>query len=89
MRKYNELYTAIKNNRKKSVATYNQELLKMFLSQQKKESGRKTTKLFDQKGKKRPCRCMDKFNISTDDEDHDENDVVTSSMNIKAQTLLI
>jgi hypothetical protein len=49
MRKYNELYTAIKNDRKKSAPTFNQKLLKMFLSQQKKESGR--GKLFDQKGK--------------------------------------
>ena len=32
---------------------------------------------------------MDKLNHDTDDEDHDENDVVTSSMNNKAQTLLI
>jgi hypothetical protein len=36
---------------------------------------------------------MDELNDDTDDEDHDENDVVTSSMNNcmnnKAQTLLI
>jgi hypothetical protein len=51
MRKYDELYTAIKNNRKKSATTFNHELLKMILSQQKKESGQGTKKLFDQKGK--------------------------------------
>ena len=56
MRKYDELYTAIKNDRKKSAPTFNQELLKMFLLRQKKESGRRTKKLFDQKGKKRPYR---------------------------------
>jgi hypothetical protein len=56
MRKYDELYTAIKNDRKKSAPTFNQELLKMFLMRQKKESGRRTKKLFDQKGKKRPYR---------------------------------
>ncbi len=40
MRKYDELYMAIKNDRKKSAApTFNQELLKMFLSRRKKESG--------------------------------------------------
>ena len=93
MRKYDELYTAIKNDRKKSAPTFNQELLKMFLSRRKKESGRGTKKQFDQKGKKRPYRCMDELNDDTDDEDHDENDVVTSSMNNcmnnKAQTLLI
>ena len=50
MRKYDELFTAIKNNRKKSAPTFNQELLKMFLLQQKKESGWGTKKLFDQKG---------------------------------------
>jgi hypothetical protein len=33
MRKYDELYTAIKNDIKKSAPTFNQELLKMFLSQ--------------------------------------------------------
>ena len=32
---------------------------------------------------------MDELNDNTDDEDHKENDVVTSSMNNKAQTLLI
>ena len=93
MRKYDELYTGIKNDRKKSAPTFNQELLKMFLSRRKKESGRGTKKQFDQKGKKRPYRCMDELNDNTDDEDHDENDVVTSSMNNcmnnKAQTLLI
>jgi hypothetical protein len=89
MRKYDELYTAVKHNRKKSAPTFNQELLKMFLSQQKKESGRGTKKLFDEKGKKRPYRCMDKVNDDTDDEDNDENDVVTSSMNNKVQALLI
>jgi hypothetical protein len=42
----------------------------------KKESGRGTKKLFDQKGENRPYyRCMDKLNNDTDDEDHDENDV--------------
>jgi hypothetical protein len=60
MRKYHEIYTAIKNDTKKSAPKINQELLKMFLSQQKKESGRGTKKLFDQKGKKRPYKCMDK-----------------------------
>ena len=50
MRKYDEIYTAIKNDRKKSAPTFNQELLKMFLLQQKKESGRGTKKLFDQNG---------------------------------------
>jgi hypothetical protein len=63
----------------------------MILSHQKKESGRGTKKLFDQnKGKKRPYRCIDEFNNDTDDEDHhDENDVATSSMNNRAQALLI
>jgi hypothetical protein len=32
---------------------------------------------------------MDELNDNTDDEDHDKNDVVTSSMHNKAQTLLI
>ena len=32
---------------------------------------------------------MDKLNNNTDDKDHAENDVVTSSMNNKAQALLI
>ncbi len=59
MRKYDELFTAIKNNRKKSAPTFNQELLKMFLLQQTKESGRGTKKWFDQKGKRRPYRCID------------------------------
>jgi hypothetical protein len=31
MRKYDELYAAIKKDRKKSAPTFNQELLKMFL----------------------------------------------------------
>ena len=35
MRKYNKLYTAIKYKRKKSAPTLNQELLKVFQSQQK------------------------------------------------------
>jgi hypothetical protein len=39
--------------------------------------------------RKRPCRCMDELNNNTDDKDHDENDVVTSSMKNEAQTLLI
>jgi hypothetical protein len=94
MRKYNALYAAIKSHRKKSAPTFNQELLKMFLLQQKKESGWGAKKLFDQKVKKRPYRCMDELNNDTDDEDHhDEIDVVTSSMNNsmnnEAQILLI
>ena len=32
---------------------------------------------------------MDKLNNNTDDKDHAENDVVTSSMNNKVQALLI
>jgi hypothetical protein len=91
MRKCDELYTAIKNDRKKSASTFNQELLKMFPLQQKKESGWGTKKLFDQKGKKRPYRCMDELNNdNTDDEKQDDNhDVVTSSTNKEAQTLLV
>jgi hypothetical protein len=62
----------------------------MFLLRQKKESGWGTKKLFDQKGKICPYKYMDKLNDNnTDDEDHDENDVVTSSINNKAQALLI
>ena len=53
------------------------------------ELGQGTKELFDQKDKKRPCRYMDdELNNNTDDEDRDDNDVPTSSMN-KAQTLLI
>jgi hypothetical protein len=40
MRKYDELYAVIKKDRKKSAPTFNEELLKMFLSRQKNESGR-------------------------------------------------
>jgi hypothetical protein len=70
MRKYNELYMAIKNDRKKSAApTFNQELLKMFLSRRKKESGRGVRKQFDDKGKKRPHKCMDVFDKDSDEED--------------------
>jgi hypothetical protein len=50
MRKYDELYAAIKKDRKKSAPTFNQELLKMFLSRRKNESGRGSKKQFDQKG---------------------------------------
>jgi hypothetical protein len=70
MRKYDELYAAIKKDRKKSAPTFNQELLKMFLSRRKKESGRGSKKQFDQKGKKRPRRCMDELNDETDDDDN-------------------
>jgi hypothetical protein len=52
MRKYDELYSAIKKDRKKSAPTFNQELLKMFLSRQKNESGQGSKKKqFDQKEK--------------------------------------
>ena len=52
MRKYDELYAAIKKDRKKSAPTFNQELLKMFLSRQKNESGQGSKKKqFDQKEK--------------------------------------
>ena len=77
MRKYDEFYTAIKSDRKKSAPTFNQELLKMFLSRRRKESGRGTKKQFDRKGKKRPHRCMDELNDNTDD---DDDNVVTNSM---------
>ncbi len=56
--------------RNKSAPAFNQELLKMFLSQQKNESGRGSKKQFDQKGKKRPHRCMDDLNDDTDDDDN-------------------
>ena len=70
MRKYDELYAAIKKDRKKSAPTFNQELLKMFLSRRKNESDRGSKKQFDQKGKKRPRRCMDELNDETDDDDN-------------------
>jgi hypothetical protein len=76
MRKYDELYAAIKKERKKSAPTFNQELLKMFLSRRKNESGRGSKKQFDQKGKKRPRRCMDELNDDTDDDDENYSDVV-------------
>ena len=70
MRKYDESYMAIKNDRKKSAApTFNQELLTMFLSRRKKESGQGVRKQFDDKGKKRPHKCMDVFDDNSDEED--------------------
>ncbi len=45
----------------------------MFLSRRKNESGRGSQKQFDQKGKKRPRRCMDELNDDTDDDDDDDN----------------
>ena len=48
----------------------------MFLSRRKNESGRGSKKQFDQKGKKRPRRCMDELNDDTDD---DEDHVVTNN----------
>jgi hypothetical protein len=76
MRKYDELYAAIKKDRKKSAPTFNQELLKMFLSRRKNESDRGSKKQFDQKGKKRTCRCMDELNDDTDDDDENYSDIV-------------
>jgi hypothetical protein len=62
MRKYGKWHAAIKNHRKKSALAFNRELQKMFLSQQKKESGRGTTmKLFNRMGKKIPHSCMDEY----------------------------
>ena len=78
MRKYDELYMAIKNDRKKSAPTFNQELLKMFLSRRKKESGRGVKKQFDDKGKKRPHRCMDELNDDSDEEDDNYSRHLTS-----------
>jgi hypothetical protein len=70
MRKHDELYIAIKNDRKKSAApTFNQELLKMNLLRRKKESGRGVRKQFDDKGNKRPHKCMDVFDNDSDEED--------------------
>ena len=69
MRKYDEFYMAIKNDREKSAPTFNQELLKMFLSRRKKESGRGVRKQFDDKGKKRPHKCIDVFDEDSDEED--------------------
>ena len=67
MRKYDESYMAIKNDRKKSAApTFK---LKMFLSRRKKESGQGVRKQFDDKGKKRPHKCMDVFDDNSDEED--------------------
>ena len=48
----------------------------MFLSRRKNESGRGSKKQFDQKGKKRPRRCMDELNDDTDDDDENYSDVV-------------
>ena len=42
----------------------------MFLSQRKNESGRGSKKQFDQKGWKRPHRCMDELHDDTDDDDN-------------------
>jgi hypothetical protein len=56
MGKYDKLNAAIKNDRKKSAQTVNQELLKMFLSKEGVRSGAK--KLFDHKGKK-PTQMQD------------------------------
>ena len=56
MRNYNKLYAAIKNKRKKSAPTLSQELLKVFQSRQKKDSGWGTKQLFDQKKCKSPMQ---------------------------------
>ena len=90
MRKYDELYMAIKNDRKKSTTpTFNQELLKMFLSRRKKESGRGVRKQFDDKGKKRPHKCMDVFDDDSDEEDdnysrHLASELVYSEVKVEA-----
>lgn len=44
MNKHDELYDAIKEDRKQAgAATFNQELLKMYKSRRKNESGKRTT----------------------------------------------
>ncbi|KAI2513513.1 hypothetical protein MHU86_987 [Fragilaria crotonensis] len=89
MRKYDELYMAIKNDRKKSAQTFNQELLKMFLSRRKKESGQGVRKQFDDKGKKRPHKRMDVFDDNSDEEDdnysrHLASELVYSEVKVEA-----
>ncbi|KAI2508980.1 hypothetical protein MHU86_5475 [Fragilaria crotonensis] len=89
MRKYDELYMAIKNDRKKSAQTFNQELLKMFLSRRKKESGQGVRKQFDDKGKKCPHKCMDVFDDNSDEEDdnysrHLASELVYSEVKVEA-----
>jgi hypothetical protein len=77
MRKYDELYRAIKNDRKKSAPTFNQELLKMFLSRRKNESGRGAKKMFDDRGKKRPYKLIDELNDDSDDDDNYSGQFIT------------
>lgn len=81
MNKHDELYDAIKEDRKQAgAATFNQELLKMYKSRRKNESGKRTTKMVKQNGKKRKHRCRNELNDSDyEDDDDDEDEIQTES----------
>jgi hypothetical protein len=71
MRKYNKSCTAMKNKRKKSAPTYNQEVLvKVFQSQQQKEFGRGTKQLLIKRNANGPYRCTDSFDNTDDSDDN-------------------
>ena len=64
----------VKVDRKQSPPTFNQELLKIYQLQQKKESGWGNGQMHDhllEQNRKQAYQCMDKFNDSdTDNDDH-------------------
>ena len=75
MIKYKELYNAVKRDRRKQSPAFNQELLKMFQRRRQLESGhRRRTPQRNDQSKKRPFKCINQFNDSSDDEDTDEDD---------------
>jgi hypothetical protein len=70
----------VKKDRKNSDPRFNQELLKMFQSRRKKESGRGNKQLIERIGKKRPYRCIDELNDTDDDDDEHVVAVAEESM---------
>ena len=73
--KYDEIYYAVKRDRKRQSPTFNQELLKMYQSRRKMETGRAGNgQMKDQSEnrKRQAYRCINELNDTDDDSDDDE-----------------
>jgi hypothetical protein len=73
--KYDEIYYAVKRDRKRQSPTFNQELLKMYQSRRKMETGRAGNgQMKDQSEnrKRQAYRCINELNDTDDDSDNDE-----------------
>ena len=95
-KKYDEIYHAVKRDWKRQSPTFKQELLKMYQSQRKMETGRAGNgQMKDQSEnrKRQVYRCINELNDTDDDSDNDEeqnnDDTIQATVVYKNRTAVL